>query len=51
MKTNKQRCKKCIHKCVCPYQSQYESLEGLERCKHFYSKERLQAKKQKGSEG
>ena len=46
--TNKQRCKNCIHKCVCPYQSYYENVEGLERCKHYYSKERAYAKKQTG---
>ena len=46
--TNKQRCKNCIHKCVCPYQSYFANVEGLERCKHYYSKERAYAKKKKG---
>lgn len=37
--TNKQRCKNCLHRCVCLYQTYYEGLDDLERCKHYYSKE------------
>lgn len=45
--TNKQRCKNCIHKRVCPYQSFYAHVDGLERCTHYKPKERAYAKKQK----
>jgi len=38
--TNKQRCKNCAHKCVCQYQSYYENLEGVEKCKHYWSKQK-----------
>lgn len=38
--TNKQRCKNCLHKCVCPYQDYFHNVEGLERCKHYLAKEK-----------
>ena len=34
MKNNKQRCKNCVHKCVCPYQEYFANLDGIEKCKH-----------------
>lgn len=46
--TNKQRCRNCIHKCVCLYQDYFAGLEGIDRCKHYFSKER--AYKKKGAE-
>lgn len=45
---NKQRCKNCIHKCVCQYQSYYENVEGLERCKHYRSKEKAKYEQREG---
>ena len=43
--TNKQRCKVCIHKRVCPYPSYFENVEGLERCKHYLAKQKPKAAK------
>ena len=45
--TNKQKCKNCAHKCVCPYQSYYENLEGVEKCKHYWSKQKAFEEKRK----
>lgn len=44
--TNKQRCRNCIHKCVCPYIDHYANLEGFGRCNHYYSKERAYKKRE-----
>lgn len=39
--TNKQRCRNCIHKCVCLYQSYFDNVDHLgERCKHYKPKEK-----------
>lgn len=38
MKNNAQRCKNCVHKCVCPYQEHFANLDGIEKCKHYYPK-------------
>lgn len=44
--TNKQRCRNCIHKCVCPYQEYFKGVgDEIDRCKHYYSKERAYGKK------
>ena len=46
--TNKQRCRNCIHKCVCLYQDYFKGLEDeIDRCRHYYSKERAYGKKVK----
>ena len=37
---NKERCKNCIHKKVCPYQGYYTNVEHLrERCKNYLAKD------------
>ena len=46
--TNKQRCRNCIHKCVCSYIEYFANVEGIERCKHYYSKERAYMKREGG---
>ncbi len=34
--SNKQRCNKCNHKCVCLYKSYYDNVDIYgERCKHY----------------
>ena len=38
--TNKQKCKACAHKCVCPYISYYEDMDGVETCKHYLPKKK-----------
>ena len=39
--TNKQRCKNCLHRCVCLYQSYFDGLDYLgERCKHYKPKKK-----------
>ncbi len=44
--TNKQRCRNCIHKCVCPYQEYFKGVgDEIDRCRHYYSKERAYGKK------
>lgn len=44
--TNKQRCRNCIHKCVCPYIEYFAGVDGIDRCKHYYSKERAYKKRE-----
>ena len=37
--TNKQRCKKCVHRCVCNYQSYFDNVDRLgEHCNHYMPK-------------
>lgn len=36
--TNKERCKKCIHKKVCEYQSYFINIEGIDRCNNYSPK-------------
>lgn len=38
--TNKQRCKNCIHKCVCQYPWYYDNLDGIEKCNHYKPKKK-----------
>lgn len=35
-KTNKERCRLCVHRCVCNYQSYFDNVDHLgERCSHY----------------
>lgn len=43
--TNKERCKNCIHKRVCPHPYYYEDLDGIERCKQYKPKKKKGVKK------
>lgn len=46
--TNKQRCRKCIHRFVCPYQDYFTGVgDDVDRCKHYLSEERAYEKKVK----
>ena len=44
--TNKQRCRKCLHRCVCPHQEYFENVVYLgERCKHYKPREKKKEEK------
>lgn len=44
--TNKERCKKCIHKAVCTYQDYFDNVDHLgERCKQYMSKDIINRQK------
>ena len=44
--TNKQRCRNCIHKCVCAYYGSFDDMEQFGyRCNHYFSKERAYKKR------
>lgn len=41
-KSNKERCKKCVHRCVCPYKSYFDNVDRLnERCTHYKPSHRV----------
>ena len=44
--TNKERCKKCIHRCVCQYQDYFINVDHLgERCRNHLSKDKIKSQK------